>query len=108
MSAVSSIRGLGAAMEASCARAGIPDAETLRALGGDAAYLRLVASGTKPHFIGYYALHMALQGRPWNDLKGDEKAAFRARFDALMAGAEAQGDALPAALAQALDRLGVR
>lgn len=82
---VSSIRGLGAAMETACARAGIDSAAALRALGGDEAYRRMVAAGTRPHFIGYYALHMALQGRPWNDLKGDEKAAFRKRFDALMA-----------------------
>ncbi len=28
---------------------------------------------------------MALQGRPWNDCKGDEKKALRVRFDALVA-----------------------
>ena len=28
---------------------------------------------------------MALQGRPWNDCKGAEKAALRKRFDALKA-----------------------
>jgi hypothetical protein len=26
---------------------------------------------------------MGLQGRPWNDCKGDEKKALRARFDAI-------------------------
>ena len=30
-------------------------------------------------------LHMALQGRPWNDCKGDEKAALRLRFDEIKA-----------------------
>ena len=63
--------------------AGIPDAETLRALGPDAAYARLLAHGTQPHFIGYYVLVMALQGRPWNDCKGEEKKALRIKFDAL-------------------------
>ncbi|QFS82777.1 hypothetical protein FIU97_08190 [Roseivivax sp. THAF40] len=105
---VSSIRGLGAAMETACARAGIDSAAALRALGGDEAYRRMVAAGTRPHFIGYYALHMALQGRPWNDLKGDEKAAFRKRFDALMAAPRADADGLPSDLSDALDAMGTR
>jgi DNA transformation protein len=28
---------------------------------------------------------MGLQGRPWNDCQGDEKAALRLRFDAIKA-----------------------
>ena len=28
---------------------------------------------------------MALQGRPWNDCKGEEKKALRKRFDAIKA-----------------------
>lgn len=82
---VSSIRNLGPASEAAFARAGITSAEELRALGPDEAYRRLLASGSRPHFIGYYVLVMALQGRPWNDCKGAEKAALRKRFDALKA-----------------------
>ena len=65
--------------------AGITSAEELRALGTDAAYARLLETGTKPHFIGYYVIEMALQGRPWNDCKGDEKTALRKRFDAIKA-----------------------
>ena len=61
------------------------DAEALREIGADAAYARLLAAGTKPHFIGYYVLVMALQGRPWNDCEGAEKDALRVRFDALKA-----------------------
>ncbi|MEL6103645.1 MAG: TfoX/Sxy family DNA transformation protein, partial [Pseudomonadota bacterium] len=57
----------------------------VRALGTDAAYGRLLVNGHSPHFIGYYVLEMGLQGRPWNDCKGDEKKALRARFDALVA-----------------------
>lgn len=99
---VSSIRNLGPAIEAAFARAGIHDAEALRALGPDAAYGRLLANGHPPHFIGYYALVMGLQGRPWNDCRGDEKAALRARFDAIKAkskplqsnGLEAELDAI--------------
>ncbi len=82
---VSSIRNLGPAVEASCTRAGIHSADDLRDLGADVAYARLIASGTPPHFIGYYVLVMALQGRPWNDCQGDEKIALRARFDAIKA-----------------------
>ena len=83
--AVSSIRTLGPAFERACTAAGIPDAETLRALGAHEAYRKLLVSGERPHFIGYYVLHMALQGRPWNDCKGAEKDTLRAQFDALKA-----------------------
>ncbi len=82
---VSSLPNLGPAMEASCARAGIDSAEALQALGADQAYARLLEAGTVPHFIGYYVLVMALQGRPWNDCKGEEKKALRRRFDAIKA-----------------------
>jgi len=104
MTAITSIRYLGPATEAALIRAGIPDAETLREIGADAAYARLMEAGTAPHFIGYYVLHMALQGRAWNDCKGDEKTALRARFDALKAGSFDSGRA---ALERALDQIGV-
>lgn len=80
---VSSIRNLGPASDAAFARAGIYTADQLRDIGADAAYARLMAAGTKPHFIGYYALVMGLQGRPWNDCQGPEKDALRKKFDAL-------------------------
>ena len=80
---VSTIRNLGPMMDAACAAAGIPNAETLRKLGADTAYAMLLQTGTKPHFIGYYVLVMGLQGRPWNDWKGEEKKALRKRFDAI-------------------------
>lgn len=83
---VTAIRNIGPAMAADMARAGITNATALRAMGADAAYGAMIAAGTRPHFIGYYVLHMALQGRPWNDCKGAEKAALRASFDALKAG----------------------
>lgn len=83
--AISSIRNLGPAYEEACKRAGINSAEELRQLGADASYAMLLASGSKPHFIGYYVLVMALQGRPWNDCKGEEKKTLRKRFDALKA-----------------------
>lgn len=105
MTAISSIRNLGPASEAAFARAGIATAEELRALGADAAYERLLAAGERPHFIGYYVLHMALQGRPWSDCRGEEKAALRVRFDALRARVRPSGDA---AIEAALDALGVR
>ena len=82
---VSSIPNLGPASEAAFAKAGIHSAQEVRALGADAAYLRLLQAGTQAHFIGYYVLHMALQGRPGNDCKGDEKAALRLRFDEIKA-----------------------
>lgn len=102
---ISSIPNLGPATEAAFARAGIATAAELRALGPDRAYLRLLQSGERPHFIGYYALVMALQGRPWNDCRGAEKTALRVRFDALKAEATAIAP-LPAVEA-ALNEIGV-
>lgn len=80
---LSTLRNLGPAMERAFAAVDIVTVGQLRDLGADAAYGRLLATGTRPHFIGYYVLEMALQGRPWNDCKGEEKKALRARFDAL-------------------------
>jgi DNA transformation protein and related proteins len=85
MAAISTIPNLGPASEAAFAKAGMTTAEEIFALGPDAAYARLLQSGAQPHFIGYYVLVMGLQGRPWNDCKGAEKAALRVRFDALKA-----------------------
>ena len=102
---VSTIRNLGPAMEAACARAGISSADELRDLGTDAAYARLLESGVRPHFIGYYVIEMGLQGRPWNDCKGKEKAALRARFDALV---KAHHDPGTSELERMLDVIGVR
>ena len=87
---VSSIRNLGPASDAAFAAAGIHSADEVRDLGADAAYAALLRAGAKAHFIGYYALVMGLQGRPWNDCQGKEKDDLRARFDALKAEAAAQ------------------
>ncbi|WP_298566613.1 TfoX/Sxy family protein [uncultured Aliiroseovarius sp.] len=104
---VSSIRNLGPASDAAFERAGIHTAEDLRELGADEAYRRLLASGSRPHFIGYYAMVMGLQGRPWNDCKGKEKDALRARFDALKA--EAAANKPPEDKMDAiLDQIGIR
>ena len=101
---VSSIRNLGPASDKSFARAGITSAEALREMGADAAYAKLLKTGTRPHFIGYYALVMGLQGRPWNDCQGAEKVALRKKFDAIKAAAS---PAFNNELERALDALGV-
>ena len=100
---VSSIRNLGPASDREFARAGITNAEQLRALGPDRAYARLIDNGMRPHFIGYYALVMGLQGRPWNDCKGSEKTALRQRFDALKAAASPKA---PPGIESILDQIG--
>ena len=103
MTAISTIRNLGPAMQAELNEAGIPTAEALRDCGADEAYKRLLCSGARPHFIAYYVLHMALQGRPWNDCKGAEKAALRQQFDALVAQHHALSDH---GIEKILDRIG--
>ncbi|WP_424940125.1 TfoX/Sxy family DNA transformation protein [Aliiroseovarius sp. S253] len=104
---VSSIRNLGEASDAVYARAGIHTAEELHTLGPDEAYRRLLATGSRPHFIAYYAMVMGLQGRPWNDCQGKEKDALRKRFDALKA--EATAKKPPEDKMEAiLDEIGIR
>ena len=103
---VTTIRNIGPAFAESLAAAGIHTAEELRAAGAGDAYARMLAAGSRPHFIMYYVLVMALQGRPWNDCKGAEKSELRVRFDAIKA---AQGEALPLSRIEAeLDAIGVR
>ena len=106
---VSTIRNLGPASDRGFARAGITSADQLRDLGADAAYLKYLQSGGQPHFIGYYALVMGLQGRPWNDCRGKEKDDLRQRFDALKAEANAKPskDKGRLDLEAALDAIGV-
>ena len=82
---ITEISGIGPATAEGFARAGITDADALIAMGADAAYAAWLAAGNPPHFIGYYALVMTLQGRPWNDCKGNEKKALRMKFDAIKA-----------------------
>lgn len=106
---VTAIRNIGPASVPAFARAGMTTAEEVRQIGADAAYARLIATGTRPHFIGYYALVMGLQGRPWNDCKGAEKTALRARFDAICAAAPPpEIDGLPADLTRFLNDIGLR
>lgn len=105
MTALTSIRNIGPAFEKSLQAAGIMTAEDLHAAGADAAYARMLENGEKPHFIGYYVLHMALQGRPWNDCKGDEKKALRKSFDAIKA---RSFDPHRSEMERILDRIGVR
>ena len=104
---VSSIRNLGPASEVAFAKAGITSADEIRALGPDEAYRRLLLSGSRPHFIGYYVLVMGLQGRPWNDCKGDEKTALRKRFDAIKAEWKGSSEKGRSDLEAALSMLGV-
>ena len=85
MAALTTIRNIGPAFEKALNEVGITTAEQLRDMGADAAYTKLLENGAKPHFIGYYVLYMALQGRPWNDCKGEEKKALRRQFDAIKA-----------------------
>ncbi|NNU80798.1 competence protein TfoX [Halovulum dunhuangense] len=101
---VHAIRNIGPKSVEGFARAGLHNAEDVREIGADAAYARLIASGTRPHFIGYYALVLGLQGRHWNDIDPEEKAALRLRFDAIVGGSKPDH---PSALEAELDRLGV-
>jgi hypothetical protein len=103
---VSSLPNLGPKSDAAFARAGLHSAEEVAALGADAAYLRLLADGVRPHFIGFCALALGLQGRPWTDLEPAEKPALRRRFEALKAAAKV-AEPPRAAIEAELDRLGL-
>lgn len=115
---ITSISGIGPATAEGFARAGIHDAPTLRAMGAHAAYGAWIRAGNPPHFIGYYALVMTLQGRPWNDCRGAEKEALRRAFDDLKSeclghvpptapNAEPQNDLGRLRLEAALDQIGL-
>lgn len=100
---VDTIRNLGPKSVESFARAGLTSADQVIELGADETYRRLLAAGSRPHFIGYYALVMGLQGRPWNDLGPEEKKDLRKRFDAIVGGTKKGRSEIEAAL----DALGV-
>lgn len=104
---VSSLRNLGPATDAAFARVGIGSAEELIALGADAAYARLLATGVRPHFAMFWALVFAIQDRRWTDLGAEEKAVLRARFEAVKAAAAPAAAGSRSALEAELDRLGV-
>jgi len=106
MTAIETIPNVGPATAGCFRAAGLETAEQIRELGADAAYLHLLRAGETPHFIGYYALVLGLQGRPWHDLKEPEKSALRARFDALKR--EAATGLAPAGIEKLLDEIGVR
>lgn len=101
---VTSIKYIGPSQAKALAAAGIHDAETLREVGAHEAYGRMMAAGSTPHFIAYYSLVMALQGRPWNDCKGQEKDDLRVAFDDLK---DARHDKGRSELEAALDMIGV-
>jgi hypothetical protein len=101
---VTSIKYIGPAQAKALAAAGIYDAETLREIGAHEAYGRMMTSGSTPHFIAYYSLVMALQGRPWNDCKGQEKDDLRVVFDDLK---DTRHDKGRSELEAALDMIGV-
>lgn len=105
-SPVSSIKNLGPAADEGFARAGIHTADALRALGPDAAYEKLLIAGTRPHFIGYYVMVMGLQGRPWNDCKGQEKKDLRKRFDAIVSRVKSNKQAAPTGIESILNDIG--
>jgi hypothetical protein len=100
---VTVLRNIGPAQAESLARVGIHTAKELTDLGADGAYRRLLQGGTRPHFIMYYVLHMALQGRPWNDCKGQEKIDLRKRFDAIVRDTSGTGE-----IERKLDAIGLR
>jgi len=103
----SSIRNLGPASDEFYGRAGITTADEIRELGADEAYYKALKAGGRPHFIGYYVLVMALQGRPWNDCRGKEKEALKSRFEDIKSRVGTQPKTT-SAIERELDALGVR
>lgn len=109
VSDLTSITNIGPATAKALIAAGVHDAAMLRRIGADEAYRAMILNKERPHFIGYYVLHMALQGRPWNDCRGPEKAILRQRFDALVSECRKRpgADDLPHDLATAIDKIGL-
>lgn len=101
---LTNVPNIGIATARALIAAGVSDEAGLRDMGADGAYRAMLLNGERPHFIGYYVLHMGLQGRPWNDCRGEEKTALRERFDALVA--EVRGVALSGIEAE-LDVIGL-
>ena len=60
-------------MEVAFNAIGIYYAQTIRALGADESYQRLLNIRFSPHSIGYYALVIGLQNSLWNDCTATEK-----------------------------------
>jgi len=104
---ISSIFNLGPASDVSFAKAGLTSAQQVRDLGAEACYAKLIRAGTKPRFIGFYALAMGLHGRPWNDCQGADKAALRVTFDILKDAANSTKEKDRSDLETALDAIGV-
>ncbi|WP_308914863.1 TfoX/Sxy family DNA transformation protein [Jannaschia sp. LMIT008] len=104
---VTTLRNIGPALGEALAGVGLGTVDAFRRAGADAAYASLIAAGTRPHFIGFYVLEMALQNRPWNDCKGEEKTALRERFDAIVVGRATTPDADRIAFAAMMDAIGV-
>ncbi len=104
---VAALRNLGPQMAKAFAAAGIETAEEIEALGAYAAYARLIAAGSRPHFTAYLALALGLQGRGLRDLAPGEKAALRARFDAIVGDHRDRRGHEAAGIEAILDRLGV-
>lgn len=105
----STIRNIGPAGDTFYGRAGITTAEEIHDLGPDEAYFRALSAGGTAHFIGYYAMVMGLQGRPWNDCQGDEKKALKARFEAIKARVKEEQSGGPSGkMERELDALGIR
>lgn len=102
---LTTINTIGPATAKALIAAGIPDAATLRRVGAHDAYRAMLVAGSRPHFIWYYVLVMALQGRPWNDCQGAEKTVLRKRFDSLVA--EVRGEPLSEIEAE-LDLIGLQ
>lgn len=102
---ITSVRSCGPATAELFAKCDIHTAEQLIELGADESYSRLMRAGVRPHFICYYALVMGLQGRPWRDCQGEEKAKLRIQFDALK---DKNFDAAKNEFEAMLDEMGVR
>jgi DNA transformation protein and related proteins len=103
---VSSLPNLGPRSDEAFGRAGLSSADEIVELGADAVYARLLAAGTRAHFMGYIALALAVQGRPWKSFDPCEKPALRIRFEAIKAAAAAQSESRRR-LEAVLDRIGV-
>ncbi len=85
-SSLERLPGLGPKSASWLVRVGIDTAVQLRDVGAVVAYLRIEQAGLRPSRNLLWALHGALEGKPWTEVAPAEKRRLEAELSALRDG----------------------